>query len=73
VNDLVGQVVAFVTSNGLKASPVTLLARDEQHVFYRGTDNNVHHAYWAPASGIKADQWTFDGSVGSDLATLLTG
>jgi hypothetical protein len=36
-------------------------------------DGNVHHAYWDPASGIHADQWTSDGQAGTELATLLSG
>jgi len=50
------------------------LALHQQHVFYHGTDNNVHHAYWDPASGqVNHDQWTSDGSAGGNPATLLGG
>jgi repeat uncharacterized protein DUF346 len=47
-------------------------AGPQQHVFYAGTDNNVHHVYWDPATGIIADTWTNDGQAAGPLATLLT-
>jgi chitinase len=74
-----GQVSHDVwTSDGSVAGDVATLlggggaAGPQQHVFYRGTDNNVHHAYWDPASGqVSHDVWTSDGSVADDVATLL--
>jgi len=45
-------------------TPATLLAGEQQHVFYTGADHNVHHAYWDPNLGINTDQWTFDGQGG---------
>jgi len=51
------------------------LALHQQHVFYVGRDGNVYHAYWDPANGgpVNHDQWTSDGQVGTELATLLAG
>ena len=56
------------TSDGQVASDVaTLLAGAQQHVFYTGTDGNVHHVYWDPAAGLSTDgQWTSDGQVAAD-------
>ena len=32
---------------------------DQQHVFYRGTDDHIHHIYWDASSGkLFADDWT---------------
>ena len=45
-------------------TPATLLAGEQQHVFYTGADHNVNHAYRDPNLGINTDQWTFDGQGG---------
>jgi hypothetical protein len=46
-------------------------------VFYTGiTDNNVHHAWWDPATDpqtINHDLWTTDGNLVGGVTTLVTG
>ncbi len=37
---------------------------NQQHVFYRGTDDHIHHLLWDPVSGrVFADDWTLPSRV----------
>jgi chitinase len=64
---------AFVYDQGSDWPDGIAQALHQQHVFYRGADNNVHQAYWDPATQLGASQWTSDGQVAPGLATLLSG
>jgi hypothetical protein len=47
-----------------------MLVGNQQHVFYRGVDNNIHHIFWSPAGGFASDLWNTDGGVAGDPVTL---
>ena len=64
---------AFLYDQGGTWADGVGLALHQQHMFYIGTDSNVHHAYSDPATGFNADQWTHDGQAGGELATLAAG
>jgi hypothetical protein len=38
--------------------PVAMFANNQQHIFYRGTDNNIYHVFWDPQSGMQWEHWT---------------
>jgi hypothetical protein len=44
-----------------------------QQVFYRGSDNNIHHLFWSPAAGLASQRWNVDGGVRGNPATMLVG
>jgi Repeat of unknown function (DUF346) len=46
--------------------------RIQQHVFYRGIDDNIHHVWWDPRHRFATDQWPNDVKLAGDPATLLT-
>jgi hypothetical protein len=39
-------------------NPVTMAANNQQHIFYRGTDNNIYHVFWDQRAGVQWEHWT---------------
>jgi hypothetical protein len=39
------------------SSPATMATRDQQHIFYRGTDGRIYHVYWDQQRGLQWEQW----------------
>jgi hypothetical protein len=38
--------------------PITMVANNQQHIFYRGTDDRLYHVFWDPNHGLSWEHWT---------------
>ena len=59
-------------------NPATMVTAGQQHIFYRGTDNAIHHIFWDshhPPGQLFHDNWTALAqapSAAGDSATMVT-